>query len=88
MNLTERICDQARDLGFDLAGVAPTHPAPRFDAYRAWLARGYHGEMGYLARPDRVERRGGPGQDFARRAFYHLRGVELLSRPPPRRHRA
>ena len=62
MNLTERICDRARDLGFDLAGVAPTHPAPHFDAYHAWLARGYHGEMGYLARPDRVERRKDPAK--------------------------
>jgi epoxyqueuosine reductase len=60
MNLTERICDRARDLGFDLVGIAPASPVPHLDAYHTWLARGYHGEMGYLARPDRVERRGDP----------------------------
>jgi epoxyqueuosine reductase len=62
MNLTEHICNRARDLGFDLAGVAPVFPTPHLDAYRAWLAQGYHGEMGYLARPDRVERRKDPAK--------------------------
>ncbi len=62
MNLTEQICDKARDLGFDLVGVAPAHPTPQLNAYRSWLAHGYHGEMGYLARPDRVERREDPAK--------------------------
>ena len=60
MSLTQRICDRARDLGFDLAGVVPAHPVPHLDAYHSWLAQGYHGEMGYMARPDRVERRADP----------------------------
>ena len=62
MDLTERICGKARDLGFDLVGVAPAYPAPHLNAYRAWLAHGYHGEMGYLARPDRVARRKDPAR--------------------------
>lgn len=62
MNLTRRICDYARALGFDLAGIAPAYPAPHLDLYRAWLSHGYHGEMGYLARPDRVERRKDPAK--------------------------
>jgi epoxyqueuosine reductase len=62
MSLTERIQDRAYDLGFDLAGVAPAFPVPRLDAYRAWLAQGYHGKMGYMARPDRVERREDPAK--------------------------
>ena len=41
-------------------GVASAQPVPHLDAYRAWIARGYHGEMGYMARPDRVERREDP----------------------------
>jgi len=57
MSLTERICERARNLGFDLVGVAPTHLVPYLDAYRSWIALGYHGEMAYMARPDRVERR-------------------------------
>ena len=60
MNLTEQIRSRAHALGFDLAGVAAVYPAPRLPAYRAWLAHGYHGEMGYLARPDRVARREEP----------------------------
>jgi epoxyqueuosine reductase len=60
MNLTHRICERAHDLGFDLVGVAPPRPTPHLDAYRAWIARGYHGHMGYMARPDRIARREDP----------------------------
>ncbi len=48
---------QAAALGFNLAGVTPARPAPHLEAYRRWIAAGLHGEMGYLARPDRVARR-------------------------------
>ncbi len=61
-NLTERICDRARDLGFDLVGVTPGHPTPHVRAYHSWLAQGHHGEMGYMARPDRVARREDPAR--------------------------
>lgn len=60
MSLTARICDRARELGFDLVGVAPVNPIPYLNAYRSWITQGYHGEMGYMARPDRVERRENP----------------------------
>ncbi len=60
MNLATWICERARDLGFDGAGIAPAHPAPRLDAYHSWISQGHHGEMGYMARPDRVERRENP----------------------------
>lgn len=65
MSLTQRICQTARDLGFDLVGVAPARPLPSLDAYRAWLAQGCHGEMGYMARPDRVARREDPARILA-----------------------
>jgi epoxyqueuosine reductase len=45
-------------LGFDLAGVAPARPTPETAFLREWLARGYAGEMGYLAR--RAEERVDP----------------------------
>lgn len=48
---------QARALGFDRLGVIPAVPARRLAAYRHWLAQQMHGQMGYLARPDRVARR-------------------------------
>lgn len=57
MSLTQQICDTARDLGFDLVGITPARPLPHIKAYHSWLAQGYHGEMGYMARPERVERR-------------------------------
>jgi epoxyqueuosine reductase len=48
---------QAGALGFNLFGLAPATPAPTLPAYLDWIAAGYHGEMAYLARPDRLARR-------------------------------
>jgi epoxyqueuosine reductase len=47
---TERIRTAGRALGFDLVGVAPAEPPPHADFLREWLARGYAGEMAWLAR--------------------------------------
>ena len=55
--LTQQLKQRARDLGFDLVGIAPAGPAPEADAYARCLARRYHGAMGYLARPDAVAAR-------------------------------
>lgn len=46
--------------GFNRVGVIPAGPARRLDAYLRWIVDGLHGEMDYLARPDRVERRRDP----------------------------
>jgi epoxyqueuosine reductase len=60
-DLAERICSQAHKLGFDLAGIAAPQPPRRdLEFYRSWLERGDHGEMTYMARPDRVARREDP----------------------------
>jgi epoxyqueuosine reductase len=60
-NLTAQLRERARQLGFDRVGVTPADPPPRdLAAYRAWLDRGDHAGMGYMARPDRVERRADP----------------------------
>lgn len=48
---------KASELGFSFAGVIPAEPSPYLSAYHAWIDAGMHGSMGYLARPDRVERR-------------------------------
>jgi epoxyqueuosine reductase len=40
--------EEAHLLGFPLAGVAPAAP-PDSRAYDAWLTRGFHGDMGFLA---------------------------------------
>ena len=41
---------QAYGLGFDLSGIARVGPATTADAFDAWLARGYDGEMSYMSR--------------------------------------
>src|SRR5688572_22811277 len=47
---TEEIRQQARTLGFTLAGVARIEPTPEGNFYPEWLDRGYAGEMHYLER--------------------------------------
>lgn len=42
------IKQKARELGFDLCGIAPATELPELAALPAWLARGYAGEMRYL----------------------------------------
>src|SRR5262245_60532778 len=41
---------RARELGFDLCGIAPAGSHPELAFFREWLDRGYAGDMGYLAR--------------------------------------
>lgn len=59
-DLTAEIKQQGHNLGFDLVGVAPAQPPQTISAYIEWVERGYAGEMRYLERPDRVERRRDP----------------------------
>jgi epoxyqueuosine reductase len=48
--LEGRLRDQARRLGFDLVGIAPAADADAYALLRAWLDRGFAGEMGYMHR--------------------------------------
>jgi epoxyqueuosine reductase len=41
---------RAAELGFDLCGIAPVEPFKELGFLRAWLDRGYAGEMAYLER--------------------------------------
>jgi epoxyqueuosine reductase len=41
---------RARELGFDLCGIAPAETLPETRHFREWLASGYAGEMRYLER--------------------------------------
>jgi len=52
-----RLEGRARDLGFSLFGVVRPDPSDHMAFYEAWIGRGLHGEMGYLAREDSVARR-------------------------------
>jgi epoxyqueuosine reductase len=53
----QAVKSRAVELGFNLVGVTPAIPSPRLDAYERWIAQHMHGEMGYMAREDRVARR-------------------------------
>jgi epoxyqueuosine reductase len=50
---------KARELGFDLVGVAPAGPSPYRDYFRQWLDAGAAGEMRYLH--GRFDERTDPG---------------------------
>ncbi len=47
--LTDRLRNEARRLGFPLVGIAPAVASTGFERFREWLAAGYGGEMQYLA---------------------------------------
>jgi epoxyqueuosine reductase len=49
------IVDQAKSLGFDLCGVVRAKNLPELQQSTEWLARGYAGEMKYLADPRRSD---------------------------------
>ncbi len=57
MDLRLAIKQKAQSLGFTFAGIVPAVPSKRLGAYFDWIHKEYHGKMGYLARPDRQERR-------------------------------
>src|SRR5271155_2137016 len=45
---TRWICERAREMGFDLCGVAPADAFPELAQISTWLERGHAGEMNYL----------------------------------------
>jgi len=47
---TSRIKAKARELGFDLCGVAPADSFPELSFLQEWLDRGYAGSMAWMAR--------------------------------------
>jgi epoxyqueuosine reductase len=46
----EGVKRHARELGFDLCGIAPAETVPDSGRIHEWIARGYAGDMGYLPR--------------------------------------
>src|SRR5687768_9236573 len=47
---SDAIKHRARELGFDLCGVAPAQAFPELAFFKQWIDRGYAGTMGYLPR--------------------------------------
>ncbi len=44
------VLEQAREIGFDLVGIAPFGPPPDAERFEAWIEERRHGTMGYLER--------------------------------------
>ena len=51
-NLPSRIKQFARDVGFDLCGIAPVREFGELQSFPAWIAAGQHGEMKYMESRD------------------------------------
>lgn len=47
---SSRIKEKARELGFDLCGIAPADDFPELSFLDEWLSRGYHASMAWMAR--------------------------------------
>jgi len=60
--LSRAVKTEANRLGFKHTGVAPALPVPHYQAYLSWVEEGLHADMGYLDRPDTLEKRGNPQQ--------------------------
>jgi epoxyqueuosine reductase len=71
--LAQFVRDRARDLGFGLVGITTPEATSHLPFLRRWIEDGFHGEMGYLARPDALDRRAGP-----RRSFPDTRSVVVV----------
>ena len=50
LTITRTIKRIGLELGFQQVGITDVHLDPEHARYRDWIARNYHGEMGYMAR--------------------------------------
>jgi epoxyqueuosine reductase len=82
MTLSDKIKRKARELGFDLIGIAEAGLSRSHDRYVDWLARGRHGTMGYLARPDAVARRANVRELLPGARSVVVVGMNYYTEPP------
>jgi epoxyqueuosine reductase len=61
-SLKQSIKEEARRLGFTLAGVTTPDPPPHLQVYERWIKQGRHGSMDYLAGERSRARRADPKQ--------------------------
>jgi epoxyqueuosine reductase len=57
VSLTQAIKNEARQLGFSLAGITTPEPALHWPVYKHWLLMGRHGSMDYLTDHRRADPR-------------------------------
>ncbi|GAB4503181.1 MAG: tRNA epoxyqueuosine(34) reductase QueG [Anaerolineales bacterium] len=60
MTLKQAVREEARRLGFALAGVTTPEPPAHITTYEGWLAAGHHADMHYLANERACARRADP----------------------------
>lgn len=81
-DLTRKVKDKARQLGFDLVGVTSPDPPTSYSRYLNWLSAQHHGQMAYLATPRARHRRADP-----RHILPECRSILVLglrhAKPPP-----
>jgi len=58
-----QIKEKAHAVGFDLVGIASVQPPQHTHEFQQWLASGFHGEMGYMAK--NAEKRADPSKILA-----------------------
>ena len=80
--LARFIRERARAHGFGLIGITTPDDSAHLSFMRDWTERGFHGEMGYLARPDALDRRAGPRHSFPEARAVVVVGHVYGSGPP------
>src|SRR5687768_2040609 len=50
MLTSQQIKEKAFELGFDLCGIAPAERFPELEFLQEWIAKGYDGDMAWIAR--------------------------------------
>ena len=74
--LASRLRAAAIGLGFELVGVCRPEPSElAVQGYRSWVAAGMAGEMGYMARPDRLAKACRPTATLA-----HMRSMVVVGK--------
>ncbi len=82
-SLEQRIKEEARRLGFALAGITTPEPPAHFDVFKRWIEAGRHGDMHYLATERSLQRRSDPRQILPEcRSILVLAMRYPASRPP------
>lgn len=76
--LTQKIIREAHRQGFPLAGVARPDPPDHLAALQDWIARGYQGNMDWIASARSLERRADP-----RKILPECRSILVLGTPYP-----
>jgi epoxyqueuosine reductase len=83
--LKQKIIDNARQLGFTLAGVTLPERPPHYTTFENWLSQGHHGTMNYLASERSLTRRADPRQILPECKSILVLGTPYFPPSPERR---